>query len=372
MKKEVYKATATLVGCIIGAGVLGIPYVISKAGFLTGLLDIFLLGAAILLINLFVGEISLRSKGNHQLTGYAERYLGKKGKLVMTLSMILGIYGALIAYIIGVGEALSAIFNVNAFVFSVGFFIVFSLLIYKGIKWVANSELIFTSAVIFLILLIAFVCIFSGKLDVSNLNEFSLSKIFVPYGVILFAFIGAAAVPEMREVLRRNRKEMRKAIVIGSFIPLVLYAFFAFAVVGVFGKNITEVATVGLGQEFGWVIVLFANLFAVFAMSTSFLALGLALKQMYDYDYKLNHNLSWALACIIPFIIFLLGVKSFIKVIGFTGVFAGGLEGILIVLMLWKAKKKSERKPEYSLRYVKIIGAVLITIFILGVLKQFF
>lgn len=371
MKKEGYKAIATLIGCIIGAGVLGIPYVVSKAGFLTGLLDIFLLGAAVLLINLFIGEVSLRTKGNHQLTGYAEKYLGKRGKIIMTISMVLGIYGALIAYIIGVGEALAAIFNYNAFVFSVGFFLVFAFLVYKGIRWVANSELIFTSVVIFLILAISLICVFSGKLELVRLSEFSLSKIFLPYGVILFAFIGAAAVPEMREILGRNGKEMKKAIFIASFIPLVLYALFAFAVIGVFGKNITEVATVGLGREFGVMVLLFANLFAVFAMSSSFLVLALALKEVYDYDYKLNHNLSWLLACVIPFLIFLLGVKSFIKVIGFTGVFAGGLEGVLIVLMLWKAKKKGERKPEYNLRYTKIVGIILIIIFGLGVIKQF-
>ncbi len=202
-----------------------------------------------------------------------------------------------------------------------------------------------------------------------NLSEFSLSKIFIPYGVILFAFVGAAAVPEMKEVLRRNKKELKKSIIIGSLIPLIMYALFAFAVVGVFGGNVTEVATVGLGLEFGKVIVIFANLFAVFAMTTSFLGLGLALREVYDYDYKLNERLSWVLACFVPLIVFLLGFKSFIKVIGLTGIFAGGLEGILIVLMLWNAKKRSERNPEYSLGFVKLIGIILIIIFVLGIIN---
>ena len=371
LKKEEYKAIAVLVGTIIGAGVLGIPYVVAQAGFLTGLLDIILLGIVILIINLGVGEIVLRTKGKHQLTGYAEKYLGKRGKQLMTFTMALGIYGALLAYIIGVGQALSAIFSYNAFWFSLGFFVIVAALVYSGIKKIASSELVLSSLVILLILIISVVAFTSGKLDFLNLSDFSLSKIFIPYGVILFAFIGAASIPEIHEVLYRNKKSMRKVIVIGSVIPLILYTLFTVAIVGVMGTTITEVATVGLGLEFGKWIVVFANLFAALAMTTSFLTLGLALKEMYNYDYKVSKFSSWALACILPFVLFLFGFKSFIHVIGTTGVIAGGLEGTLIVFMLMKAKKKSERKPEYTIKFGKLLGGVLIAVFVLGVILNF-
>jgi tyrosine-specific transport protein len=371
-KKGLYKAIATLSGTIIGAGVLGIPYVIAKAGFLTGLLDIVLLGLVILLINLAVGEVVLRTKGKHQLTGYAEKYLGKKGKFFMALSMAIGIYGALLAYIIGVGEAIGVIFNMDPFWFSLGFFVIAISLIYCGIKIIAKSELVLSSIVIFLILLISFISFFSGKMDLSNLAEFNLTKILIPYGVILFAFIGAAAIPEIGEILKKEKKKMKKAIIIGSMIPLFLYSIFALAVIGVFGVNVTEVATVGLGIEFGKTVVIFANLFAVFAMTTSFLALGLALREMYDYDFKLSKFSSWAVACFLPLLLFLFGFKSFINVIGTTGIIAGGVEGILIVLMLWKAKEKSERKPEYTINIGKFLGSVLILVFVVGVLNYFY
>ena len=371
MKKEGYESIGVLVGTIIGAGVLGIPYVISKAGFLTGLTTIILLGLVILAINLSIGEVVLRTKGKHQLTGYAEKYLGKKGKLLMSLSMILGITGALLAYIVGVGEAFGAIFHTNPFWFSIGFFIFGAFLVYRGIKSVSKYELYFSSIVIALILLISFNSFFSGKMDLTNLTEFNLLKLFVPYGVVLFAFIGAAAVPEMSEVLRKNKKDMKKAIIIGSLIPLFLYSIFAIAIVGVFGINVTEVATVGLGAEFGVWIVVAANLFAIFAMTTSFLSLGLALKEMYDYDFKLRNFTSWGLACFIPLVLFLFGFKSFINILGTTGVIAGGVEGTLIVLMLWNAKKKSERKPEYKINVGKLLGTVLIAVFVLGVILNF-
>ena len=371
-KEGIAKAIAILVGTTIGAGVLGMPYVISKAGFLTGLVDILILGAVILLINLCVGEVVLRTKSVHQLTGYAEKYLGKKGKALMTLSMAIGIYGALLAYIIGVGEALGAIFGINQIYFSLGFFVIASALVYKGIKSVAETELLFGGVVISLILLIGVIAIFSGKLDTSNLTEFSLSKIFVPYGVILFAFVGASSIPEIGEVLRKERKTMKKSIIIGSLIPIIIYSFFAFAIVGVFGTRVTEVASIGLGLELGKFAVLMANLFAVLAMSTSFLTLGLALVGMYNYDYKFSKFSSWSLACFLPLILFLFGFKSFINVIGTTGIIAGGIEGTLIVLMLWSSKKKGDRKPEYEMNTGKILGSSLIIVFVLGVLQYLY
>ena len=164
----------------------------------------------------------------------------------------------------------------------------------------------------------------------------------------------------------KNKRSLKKAIIIGSLIPLAMYVIFTTAVVGVFGIKITEVATVGLGLVFGKWIVILANLFAVFAMTTSFLALGLALREMYNYDYKVSKFSSWAFTIFVPFVIFLFGFKSFINVIGTTGVIAGGVEGTLIVLMLWKAKKKSERKPEYSIGVSKLIGAILIGVFMLS------
>src|SRR3989338_3789267 len=123
MEKRFFGAIATLVGTTIGAGVLGIPFVVAKAGILLGLIDIIIIGAAIMMVNLYLGEVVLRTKGKHQLTGYAQKYLGNKGKSIMALTMVFSIYGALTAYIIGVGEALASVFPaVSSSEFSLMFF----------------------------------------------------------------------------------------------------------------------------------------------------------------------------------------------------------------------------------------------------------
>src|SRR3990172_1958148 len=102
-----FAALAVLLGTIIGAGILGIPYVVSKSGFAIGVVHILLIGIIMAIIMLYLGEIVLRTRTTHQLPGYAEKYLGQSGKKIMLAAMAFGIFSALIAYLIGEGRSIS-------------------------------------------------------------------------------------------------------------------------------------------------------------------------------------------------------------------------------------------------------------------------
>jgi len=380
--KLLLEAIATLVGTVIGAGILGMPYIVATSGFWTGIVVIIVLGLVTTLLYLYLGEIVLRTKGLHQLTGYAEKYLGKTGKELMAISMMIGIYGALTAYIIGEGKSISNLFGFNGLTvdilglnissgaaFGFAFFIIVSIVVYLGIDAVGKSEMYLLPTYVGAILLI---CLFSIKhVDPVNFTSFDLSKILIPYGVVLFAFLGATAIPQMSEEIRKNKKLMKKAILIGMSIPFFVYLLFTLFVVGVTGINTTEVATIGLGGLLGPIMFVFGNIFAIFAMATSFLALGLALQEMYEYDYKLKRKLSWLLTCIPPLIIALSGITSFTKVIGLGGTIAGGIDGVLIALMAYKAKKLGDRKPEYQIPINWFIIALLSLLFAGGALYYF-
>lgn len=369
MNRRFLEAVATLTGTTIGAGVLGIPYVVAKAGLMVGLLHIIIIGAAVIAVNLLLGEVVLRTNGNHQLTGYAEKYLGSNGKRLMAFSMVAGIYGALLAYIIGIGTSLNALLpQLPQAMGSIIFFLSASAIVYIGLKAVEKSELLLSFLTITVIAAVIAAAVTSGKFSTANFTGTSLPNIFLPYGVVLFAFLGAVAVPEMREELGRDRKLLKKAIITGGLIPLAIYALFAIAVVGISGAQTGQIATVTLGRELGEIMAVFANLFAVLAMSTSFIALGLALKEMYVYDYKLDRKTSWALTCVVPMLAFLLGLKSFIAVLGIAGAIVGGIEGMLLVAMHFMAKgKRPERKPEYAIKGTRILSITLLLMFLLGI-----
>lgn len=366
MDRSFYEAVGMLMGTIVGAGIFGIPYVIAKAGLLVGLIEILVVGAAVTLLHLFVGEVSLRTKAKHQLVGFAGKYLGKWGKRAFTFSMVIGVYGALIAYLMGEGAALNAIFGLKNIIGMLIFFAIMAVFIYKDLNVIRGWELWMGIAMIALVIMLMAFAAPYAKLE--NMKGINLAEVFLPYGVILFACVGTAAIPTLEEEVKLHKSYLKKAILIGSIVPLFIYALFAIVIVGVTGAETTEIATINLGESLGQHMVLIGNFFVILAMATSFLALGLALKWVYVYDYRMNKRLSWALVCFVPLIVALSNTTTFIKTIGITGAIATGIEGILIVLLHRAAVKKGDCKPEYSIKGYKVVYAWLILMFVGGII----
>lgn len=365
-KAPMFEAVAVMMGTIIGAGIFGIPYVVYQAGFLTGALLMLILTVAVIFIHLFIGEIALSTQKIHQLTGYAEKYLGRQGKYAMFFSALFGFYGALLAYIIGEGQALAALFGGNPLWYSLGFFAVAGFMVYQGLTLVKKADVFLT----FLVLLIVFVIAIVGAphLNMENLRQFDILKILIPYGVIFFAITGASAVPQLRQVLKGREKLIQDAIIIGTAIPFLVYFLFTFMVIGISGANVTEVATIGLGRVVGESMVIFGNLFAILAMSTTFFTLGLALKSTYIFDFKLKPALAWLLTVAAPLVIFFLGMQGFVKVIGLAGALGGSIEGLLIILILLRLKKKRDRTPEYEITKSPFLLGFLALVFLGGII----
>lgn len=365
-----YQAVATLTGCIIGAGVLAIPYVVARSGFWTGMLVLLVLGVTTLLVHLLVGEVALRTKECGQLSGLAEKYLGRHGKYAMLASMMVGVYGALIAYTLGVGASLAVLFGGPAWAWGVAFYVVMSGIIFGGIGFLARSELWLEGAKFGVLGIILLVLFTSRNFDAGRLSGFSWNHILLPYGVILFAYLGTAAIPELREELKLCLRLTKRAIVVGSVIPIVAYALFTAAVVGVSGAFTSEMAAVALGPMVGMFGLILLHVFAVLAMATSFIALGYALKETYAKDFGLPKMEAWALVVVLPAVLMSLGVQSFVRTLDVAGTFAGGIAGILIVLIHARAKHTTERKPEYTIKMSKLGYGAIILLFAVGMLYQ--
>ena len=122
MNKSKLRGISAIVGTIVGAGTLGIPYVVSQVGFSIGLIYLLIIGLISTLVMLYVTELVLRTKKTKQMPGLAEKYLGKWGKRVMMLSQVLGIYGALIAYLTGIGSSFSGLIGGNSIIYSTIFY----------------------------------------------------------------------------------------------------------------------------------------------------------------------------------------------------------------------------------------------------------
>ncbi len=358
-KLSYYQAIATLTGTIIGAGILAVPYVFMQNGFWTGTLVLICVWLAMLSIKLMVGEITLRTSGRHQLSGYVGIYLGKIWQKVIAIFISITIYGALLAYFVGQGETLSTIFGGSRIFWSLAFYFIFSLIIYKGIRLVKNIEFILSFFVLLFFLLIIFFLL--GHFDSNNIHGFKINNLFVPFGVILFASVGTIAIPEMRKVLYQKEIFFKKAIIVGATIPAIINFTFALSVVGATGGATTTIATLGLGQKAGEIILILSNIFASLTMATCFLMSGIALKDEYNYDLKLSRPVAWLLTVLGPLALYLLGFHDFIKIISLIGAFGLSFEGLVYLATYWRARSLGQRQPEY---FLGLSQAILATLFL--------
>ena len=368
-KKNIFllEAIAVMVGAIIGAGILGLPYVFSKVGFWAGSLILLIVTGIMALMKLMYGEVTLRTKGNHQLLGYTKIYLGNISKHLVSFLLVLHLNGALLAYFVGQGDVINAMTGIPVLWSSLIFYILFSILLFIGLAIIKRMELLMSGIIILIVFIIGFLSI--KHISLGNFTNFDLTNSFNTFGVLLFACSGSIAIPEIRLLLKRKEFLMRRAILFGVLIPPVVYFLFSFLVLSVTGTNVTEIATIGLGQVIGSKMILVANLFAFFTMGTSFLTIGLALKETYQFDYKVTHFFSWLLAVMVPLGLLFLIKNSFTYILGLVGGLAVAGEGIAMVLIYFKARKLGKRKPEYVIPEWLGNGAgiVLIIAFILSI-----
>ncbi|HOZ16421.1 MAG TPA: aromatic amino acid transport family protein [Candidatus Portnoybacteria bacterium] len=342
--KKLLLAIFVLMSTIVGVGMFGLPYVGVSSGFLimSGLL--LLLTITMTVIHLFYADIVLKTNKNCRLPGYAEEYLGSKAKTIIGIFVILGFYGSLLVYIIVggnfLGIILSQFINLPLIYFNLIFFAIGSVAIYFGLKLISGLDLlmgVFLIAIIFIFFVLGY-----GNIKLTNLTVVNWRNMLVPYGAILYSLAGMSVIPEIKEMFKKRnaQKQYKRAIVCGTAIPGIMYIIFIGIVIGLTGSQTTEEAIEGLANIIGEKAVLFGSLFGFLATITSFFALGLSLKQTYVYDFKIKKGTAWLLTCVVPIVLFMTGIHSFVAVITVIGAVMGLIECSAIILIHQKITGK--------------------------------
>ncbi|KKU85565.1 MAG: hypothetical protein UY16_C0075G0001, partial [Candidatus Gottesmanbacteria bacterium GW2011_GWA2_47_9] len=204
--------------------------------------------------------------------------------------------------------------------------------------------------------------------QLQNFMLFDSLHVFLPYGVVLFSFLGLSAIPEIAELFKHTseKRSLDNLIVWSSVICGGLFFAFTLFVVGVSGAATSQDALSGLIPFLGEKVVLLGAVFGLVAIAGSFLVLGNYLKNSLRYDYKVPYGISVAVAIFSPILLFLLGLREFIFVIGVVGALVAGLEGSVIALIYRTIKEKGDREPEYSLRIPQPILFGVVALLVVG------
>ncbi|MFB6226607.1 MAG: aromatic amino acid transport family protein, partial [Candidatus Paceibacteria bacterium] len=362
---SLFEAVALISSGTIGAGVLGIPYAVAEVGLFLGLSYVIIIGLLVTGIHLLVGDVILRTNKELQLVGLAKEYLGKKAGMFMGVLLYTMLLGTLVVYIIGEGETLAALLGGSSLVWSIAFFVFAACMVYIGLNTLKTVELILTGAILSIILLIAGLA--APHVDIANIRYNNFANLFFPYGVLLFAFHGVTFIPEAQRLLKREQRKFKQAIVISGAITIAAYTLFALAIVGVTGSETTQVATIGLGEVVGKHMLVIGNVFAAMTMATSFMVVGLTVKDSLRIDYNISNWLATAFACGIPLIIFVIGLRDFVTVIDMVGGVVVSLEMIVLVFIYWKATNEGRACPvNYRLHHSLWVVIAALAVFTIG------
>ncbi|HBW74421.1 MAG: Amino acid permease [Candidatus Magasanikbacteria bacterium GW2011_GWA2_45_39] len=365
------RALAVELGTIIGAGVLGLPYVAAHAGWGIGMLYLICLSVLVTGLHLMIGEVAVRTREPLQLVGLAGKYMGRVGKIIMGVSLFLGSFGVLLVYIIGEGAVLKALFGGTEMMWSIIFWFFCSVILFFGLKLVSHIDVFLSMGVVLVIVCIA--VLGARFVHVENLRSMNVAYLFLPYGSFLFALMGASAIPQVEEIVASRQVAFKRVIMTAGIIVAIVYALFVTVTVGVTGIGTTEVATVGLGNALGGTVVVLGNVFALCAMLGGFLNIGIATKRVFTRDYRMGRTSAWAITCVTPLVLFIFAARDFIKTLSMVGAVFGTINTILFIIMYWRAREKGDMPARsFQLHHALLLSTAVLAAFLAGTFLTFF
>ncbi len=360
-------ASLLVAGACIGGGMLAMPIQTAEAGFFPSFLMMGLCWVFMTFTGLLLVEATLWMKDKAHFSSLAITFLGKWGKTLCLIVYLFMNYASLVAYTAG-GAALLNEWTANLFGFSLGyaggcfaFTAIFGAVVYCGSMFIGKINALLVAAMIFAY----FNLVGSGLGNIQT--DYLTPRSPWWYGVasvpiILAAFSYQMIVPSICSYLEYNVKALKKAVVVGTLIPFVVYGIWLLLIHGLIpyeGEGGLQEAFISgsattdpLKRQFsGLFLKVMADSFAFCALVTSYLSLSLGL---FDFIrdvlrgmkiYITQHTIT--LLSIIPSLFLaILYPRALLECLDISGGFGDALlSGLIPVAIVWIGR--------YSKRFVQ-------------------
>lgn len=349
-----WEATMLVVGSTIGSGVLGLAYASRSAGWPVLLTWLVIAGFFSFVSMLYVVETTMRTKEPMQLSGLAQRYVGKVGSWAIFFSVGATSFCSLIAYTSGCGRILSELFGISVEMGSLLFAVPATVIVWLGLKATGVAEKFLSSGMVVLLILLVGGSFLSANVPVADILYANWKYAVPVFNITVFCYAVQYIVPELSRGLSHRPQQVVPSIAAAFLISLVILAVVPFAVFLMLPvEQITEVASIAWGKALGHqIFFIVVNLFAFCAMLTSYWAIAESfLTNMVDrLGFKSETDIKTRAFCLItiavpPFILAYSGLVSFVNAIFSAGTFGGIIMSIMPVAMLRSARKHGDQDP---------------------------
>ncbi|GHX75802.1 aromatic amino acid transport family protein [Vibrio cholerae] len=352
-------STLIIAGTTIGAGMLALPLASAGIGFSTSLMIMLGLWMLMAFTALLMVEIHQYADKEATLHTLAKQILGDKGKWVATFAMLFLFYSLCAAYIAGGGAQFTQRItdftgvNVESSSGTLLFTLIVALVVTVGTGTVDRvNRVLFAGKMIAMVAVLFFLA--------PNVSQSYLLSMPIQQGLIVaaipviftsFGFHGS--IPAIVNYLDGDTPSLRKAILIGSAIPLVIYIFWQLVTLGVVSQsalldNMGLTALIGVlsttvhQSNLGNIIGVFADL----ALLTSFLGVSLGLFEfmgdsLCNQQGKMNRPLASVVTFLPPLIFALFYPQGFIMALGYAAIALAILAIFLPLVMVIKVRQQA-------------------------------
>lgn len=352
-------------GTSIGGGMLALPVLTSLGGFLPSLAVYFFCWLFMACTGLLFLEISLWMHKDANIVSMSERTLGSCGKTFAWILYLFLFYSLSIAYIVGCGDLVSQLFKnqISDWIAPFLFVLCFAPIVFIGTRFVSKINVVFMIGLA--VSFFTFLILGSGFVKKELLLDHNWSKSLLALPIAFTSFAYQGIIPTLVSDMNYDVKRTRKAILIGSFIPLITYTVWQWLIQGIVptegpgglaealanGNNAVQPLKNFINTPLVYIV---GQYFAFFALVTSFFGVTLGLMDFLADGLKIKKTVSGKfLLCLIIFIPPLLISYTYPHIFLTALDYAGGygcalLLGLLPVLMVWSARYRLGMKSPYT------------------------
>lgn len=376
-------------GTSIGGGMLALPVLTSQVGFFPSLLIYLLTWLFMMCTGLLFLELSLWMGKGVNIVSMAERTLGQWGKAAAWCLYLFLFYCLTLAYIVGAGDLLSEVMKgsmgLQDWQGQILFLLLFGPFVYVGAHLVGRLNLFLmlglgVSYLIFVVLGFSYV-----RKELLFVTDWSKAWTALPITFTAFAYQGI--IPTLVDYMKRDVKETRLAIIIGSFLPFITYAIWQWLILGIVpidGPNSLNEA-IQEGQNAIYPLKNVLNIsslyvvgqyFAFFALLTSFLGVTLGLLDFWADGLQVKKT-DWMrfLLCLLvfipPLLIAFIHPNIFLIALDYAGGFGCALLlGLMPVLMVWSGRYRMGLRGEYTVPGGRLLLIALFLFVVIEIICQ--
>lgn len=281
--------TLVLAGTSVGAGMLAIPVATGGYGLAPALTTTFITWLFMTITGLMFLEVTLWMPKGANLTSMASRYLGKTGKVISIISFLFLYYCLEVSYISGGSQLIVAslknFFGADipptaATLFFTGAIAAIAIC---GTAWAGQINLLLMAC-----LVLTYGLVINSGFETINLANQSWGKwehAYWAFPVLFSAFGYHNIIPTLCNYHKRQKNELRLAILLGTTLTLIIYILWQWIVIGsLTSSQIAQTAQMDIPISITLAQVIqhpqlpaFILIFSVCALITSFLGVSLSM-----------------------------------------------------------------------------------------------